>query len=105
MRALFVPIIENLGKNNCLHPVPYGRRIYNHLYFYARYACVVNVLFSSREPKAQISFSDQFLSVICRRRCRKLFTLASFSPENLGQFRQTLSRTFKFVLIMDQVYS
>ena len=48
--------------------------------------------FSSPEPKAQVSFSDQNLSVVrrcrrcrrCRRRRRKLFTFSSSSPEPLG---------------------
>ena len=42
------------------------------------------VFYSSPEPKAQVSFSDQNLSVIrCHRcfRCRKLFTFSSSSPE------------------------
>ena len=45
--------------------------------------------FSSPGPKAQVSFSDQNLSVVRRRRrhrrrcCRKLFTFLS-SPELLG---------------------
>ena len=51
-------------------------------------------LFSSPEPKAQVNFSDQNLSVVRRRRCccrcrycrcRKLFTLSS-SPEPLANF-------------------
>ena len=56
---------------------------------------------SSPELKAQVSFSDQNLSVV--RRCRrKLFTFSS-SPEPLGQFQPNLAqnilgwRGFKFV--------
>ena len=76
--------------------------------------CFVNVLnpivFSSPEPKAQVSFSDQNLSVVrrCRRcRCchcrRKLFKFSSSSPEPLGLFQPNLAqsilgwRGFKFV--------
>ena len=72
-------------------------------------------IFSSPEPKAQVSFSDQNLSVVrrrcrcrrcrrCRRRrCRKLFTFSSSSPEPLSQFQPNLAqsilgwRGFKFV--------
>ena len=57
-----------------------------------------NTHFSSPEPKAQVSFSDQNLSVVrrrcrCRRRCRKLFTFSSSSPEPLGQFQQNLAQS------------
>ena len=59
-----------------------------------------NPLFSSPEPKAQVSFSDQNLSVVrrrrCRgrcRRCRKLFTFSSSSPEPLGQFQPNLAQS------------
>ena len=51
-------------------------------------------IFSSLEPKAQVSFSDQNLSVLsrrCRRRCRKLFTFSSSSPEPLGKFQPNLA--------------
>ena len=56
------------------------------------------MLFSSPEPKAQVSFSDQNLSVVrrCRRRCRcrrKLFTFSSSSPEPLGQFQPNLAQS------------
>ena len=50
------------------------------------------VVLSSPEPKAQMSFSDQTLSVVrlrCGRRCRcwrKLFTFSS-SQEPLSQFQ------------------
>ena len=53
-------------------------------------------VFSSPEPKAQVSFSDQNLSVVrrCRRRCcRKLFTFPSSSPEPLGQFQRNLAQS------------
>ena len=70
-----------------------------------------HLVFSSPEPKAHVSFSDQNLSVVrrrCRRRrrrcrCRKLFTFSSSSQEPLGQFQQNLAqsilgwRGFKFV--------
>ena len=64
-------------------------------------------LFSSPEPKAQVSYSDQNLSVV-RRRCRpnrcccKLFTFSS-SPEPLGHFLPNSAqsilgwRGFKFI--------
>ena len=56
------------------------------------------IFFSSPEPKAQVSFSDQNLSVVrrrCRRccRCRKLFTFSSSSPEPLGQFQPNLAQS------------
>ena len=60
-------------------------------------------LFSSPEPKAQVSFSDQNLSVVrrcrrcrrrrCRRCRRKLFTFSSSSPEPLGQFQSNLAQS------------
>ena len=63
-----------------------------------------HLVFSSPEPKAHVSFSDQNLSVVRRRcRCRKLFTFSSSSQEPLGQFQQNLAqsilggRGFKFV--------
>ena len=48
--------------------------------------------------KAQVSFSDQNLSVVRRRRCRscrrKLFTfLSHFSPEPLGRFQPNLAQS------------
>ena len=51
-------------------------------------------LFRSREPKAQVSFIGQNVSVVRRRRhcllrCRKLFTFSSSSPEPLCQFLPT----------------
>ena len=55
-----------------------------------------HLLFSSPEPKAQLSFSDQNLSIVsrchcfrcCFRCCRcKLFTFSSSSPEPLSQFQ------------------
>ena len=54
------------------------------------------VVFSSPEPKAQVSFSDQTLSVVrrrCGRRCRcwrNFFTFSS-SPEPLVKFQQNLT--------------
>ena len=53
-------------------------------------------LFSSPQPKARVSFSDQNLSVVYRRRCccRKLFTYSSSSPELLqGQFQPNLAQS------------
>ena len=52
--------------------------------------------FSSPEPKAQVSFSDQNLSIVRRRcccRCRNLFTFSSSSPEPLGQFQPNLAQS------------
>ena len=58
------------------------------------------LLFSSPEPKAQVSFSDQNLSVVrrcrCRRRrwrCHKLLTFSSSSSEPLGQFQPNLAQS------------
>ena len=48
-------------------------------------------------PEAQVSFSDQNVSVVCRlRRCRfwrKLFTFSSSSPEPLSQFQPVLPQS------------
>ena len=67
------------------------------------------MIISSPEPKAQVSFSDQNLSVVRRRcrRCCQLFTFSSSSPEPLGQFQPNLAqsilgwRGFKFVQMKD----
>ena len=74
---------------------------------------MVHIYISSPKPKAQVSFSDQNLSVVrrrccCRRHrrrrlCRKLFTFSSSSPESLDKFQPNLvqiiqgCRKFKFV--------
>ena len=55
-------------------------------------------VFSSPEPKAQVSFSDQNLSVVrrCRRRrcrCRRKLFIFSSSPEPLGQFQPNLAQS------------
>ena len=68
-------------------------------------------LLSSPEPKAQVRFSDQNLSVVRRRRWRwrKLFTISYFSPEPLGRFQPNLAqsilglRGFKFVQMKSPV--
>ena len=79
----------------------------------------ITTCFSSPEPKAQMSFSDQNLSVVRRRRSRcrrcrchrKLFTFSSSSPEPLGQFKPNLAqsilgwRGFKFVQIEEPINS
>ena len=55
-------------------------------------------IFSSHEPKVQVSFSDKNLSVVGGRRCRRcrrrklFFTFSSFSPEPLGQFQPNLAQ-------------
>ena len=50
-------------------------------------------IFSSPELKAQVSFSDQNLSVVRRRLCcRKLFTFSSSPPEPVGQFQPNLAQ-------------
>ena len=70
------------------------------------------MIFSSPEPKAQVSFSDQNWSVVrrrCRRRrrCFKHFTFSSSSPEPIGQFQPNLAqsilgcRGFKFIQMKD----
>ena len=52
---------------------------------------------------AEKSFENLQLSVVRRRRCRKLFTFASSSPEQQGQIQPNLGqsilwyREFKFV--------
>ena len=53
--------------------------------------------FSSPEPKAQVSFYDHNFYVVrrrCRRhrRCRKLFTFLSSSPEPLSLFQPNLAQ-------------
>ena len=51
-------------------------------------------IFSSPEPKTQVSFSDPHLSVVRRRRCRhKIFTFSSSFPEPLGQLQPNLVRS------------
>ena len=51
-------------------------------------------LFSSPEPKAQLSFSNGNLSVVWRcRSCHKLFTFSPSSPEPLRQFQPNLSQS------------
>ena len=56
-----------------------------HLLFYKSMEILIDI-FSSPEPKAQVSFSEKNLSVVsrCRRRgcwrCRKLFTFSSTGP-------------------------
>lgn len=48
----------------------------------------IGVIFTSTEPKAQGSFSDQNLSIVCGHHCCKLFAfLSSSSPKPLGQFK------------------
>lgn len=48
----------------------------------------IGVIFTSNEPKAQGSFSDQNLSIVCGHHCCKLFAfLSSSSPKPLGQFK------------------
>ena len=58
---------------------------------------LVFLVFSSPEPKVQVSFSDQKLSIVrrrCWRRCRhKLFTFSSSSPEPQGQFQPNLAQS------------
>ena len=53
-------------------------------------------LFISPKRKAQVSFSDQTLSVVRSRRrcsCRKLFTISSSSPEPQGQFQLNFAQS------------
>ena len=65
------------------------------------YLLKINLCFSSPEPKSQVSFSDQNLSVVrrcsfrrrSRWRSRKLFTFLSSSPEPMGQFQQNLAQS------------
>ena len=59
----------------------------------------LDIVFSSPEPKAQVSFSDHNLSVVrcccCGRRrcsCRKLFTFLS-SPEPLIEHQHNLAQS------------
>ena len=69
---------------------------HKHYLFMKKTTCCL-LIFSSPEPKAQVSFSDQNLSVVRRRcrccRCRKLFTFSSSSPEPLGQFQPNLAQS------------
>ena len=51
------------------------------------------LLFSSPKLKAQVSFSDHNLSVVCRRCQCKFFTFLSSSPEPLGQFQSYLAQS------------
>lgn len=53
-----------------------------------------DLLISSPEPKAQVSFSDHNLTVVCRcRRCRKQFTVSFSSQEPLCRFQQNLAQS------------
>ena len=49
-------------------------------------------LFSSPEPKAQVSYSDQNLSIV-RHRCCKLFRLSSSSTDPICQFQPNLAQS------------
>ena len=58
------------------------------------------IVFSSPELKAQVSFSDHLSSVVCLSVCPsvcpsvcKLFTFSSSSPEPLGQFQPNLAQS------------
>ena len=54
-----------------------------------------SVISSSPEPKAQVSFSDEYFTVVRHRwccRCHKLFTVSSSSPEPLNQFQPNLTQ-------------
>ena len=79
--------------------------------FYSLTTKLQGCFYSSPEPEAQESFSDQNLSLYrrysCHHRCRcKLFTFSS-SPEPLGQIQPNLvqiilrQRGFKFVQMKD----
>ena len=58
---------------------------------------LAGLLFSLPEPKAQVSSSDQDLSLVRHHRyhycCCKLFTFSSSSPEPLGQFHLYLAQS------------
>ena len=56
----------------------------SYIYFICMY------FISSPERKAEVNFSDQNLSVVHCRLCRKLFTFSSSSPEPLGHFQENL---------------
>ena len=54
------------------------------------------MLYSSTQPKAQLSFSDQNVSVVRRRRCcrrRRIVAISSSSPESLNQFQPNLAQS------------
>lgn len=61
-------------------------------YSYCLFLAVTTII-SSLELKAQVSFSEQNLSVVCRHwHCSKLFTFSSFStPEPMGRFQPNLA--------------
>lgn len=54
-------------------------------------AFCINQFFSSSEPKAQVRFSNQNVSIVCRRcrlrSSRKLLIFSSYSPDTLGWFQ------------------
>ena len=55
----------------------------------------IRFFFGSPEPKAQVIFSDQNLSVARRRRHRRrcnVFIFSSFSTEPLGQFQPNVAQ-------------
>ena len=66
-------------------------------YVYIKKMYCLRNLFSSPERKAQMSFSDQNLSIVRHHRCRllccyKLFTCSSSSPEPLGHFQPNFAQ-------------
>ena len=57
---------------------------------------MADAIFSSPEPKAQVSFSDKNLYVVrccrcCRLRCR--CHISTSSPEPVGQFQPNLAKS------------
>ena len=71
-----------------------------HVYSFVQ-ACLLlgtSAQVSKMTLKAQVSFSDQNLSVLqrslcCLWRCRKLFTFSPSSPEPLSQFQPNLAQS------------
>ena len=78
--------------------------------YYSYIICQKLDVFSSPEPKDQVSFLDHNLSVVHRRCCHKLFTFYSSSPEPLAQFQPNMAqsilgcRGFKIVQMKDHAH-
>lgn len=74
------------------------QRSANQIIFIINMIYTVYQLFSSPESKAQVTFSNQDLSVVCRLRDRgrrrlQLFTCSSLSPKPFGSFYSNMAKS------------
>lgn len=87
--TVFHPMYRTINYANKLNLTGiFGMNKENH------YAGISISVLSSRDPKVPVDVSDKNLSVVCLRRCRKLFTLASSAVEPLGQSQTNLAQSF-----------